>query len=353
MKNRYKTSDTLLVSAFAILLFIPCILFLNTLNNYQFPESDPTQEQQTFKAKVKFYEKLLSDSLTLKNQLIGGYYYLKTKILKETTITPSVIQGTEDWLYYSGNGDGYPVESFTGQQIIADTSLLKIKLNLEAQQRWLRKRNIDFYIIMCPNKQTVYTEYFPYKKGITVADQIMSYLKKNTNLKIIDLRETLINAKDKKYLLYYKTDSHWNHYGGFTGYTEIIDQLSVNYPELKPVPLKDYNISLKEKNGGDIAEMINLQNYFKDYQYDFVLRDTTTLPKKNIVMFHDSYFDLLRPFFANHFTTTERPHHWNSFDYKVIEEVKPEIVFYEVVERYLTAFSRENPAELKDTINNN
>lgn len=353
MKNRYKTSDIFLVSVFAIILFIPCILFLNTLNNHTFPEPEPGQQPQTFTATVKNYEDLLSDSLKLKNELIRSYYYLKTKLLKETSITPTVIQGTEDWLYYSGKGDGYPVESFTGQQILGDTSLLKIKLNLEAQQRWLKKRNIDFYIIMCPNKQTVYAEYFPYKKGITVADQIMSYLKKNTTLKIIDLRETLIKAKDQDHILYYKTDSHWNHYGGFIGYTEIMNQLSVDYPELKPVPIKNYKISFKEKEGGDIAEMINLQKDFKDHEYDFELRDSITLPKKNIVMFHDSYFGLFRPFFENHFIATERPHQWNSFDYKVIEEVKPQIVFYQVVERYLTSFSRENPSEIKDSLNNN
>ncbi|GAL87163.1 alginate O-acetyltransferase AlgJ [Sporocytophaga myxococcoides] len=352
MKNRYKASDLFLVIVFAILLFIPCILFLNTLNNYKLPESENGPQQHTFSATVKKYENLLSDSLTLKTELIRSYYYVKTKILKEISITPSVIQGTEEWLYYSGSGDGYPIESFTGQQILADTSLLKIKLNLEAQERWLRKRNIDFYIIMCPNKQTIYSEFFPYKKGITVADQIMSYLKSNSNLKIIDLRETMIKAKDNKHLLYYKADSHWNQYGGFIAYTEIINQLSLVYPELKPLQLKDYNISFKETEGGDLAKMVNLQKDFKDHEYDFDLKDTTTLPKKNIVMFHDSYYWLIKPFLANHFILTERPHQWNSFDYNVIDEVKPEIVFYEVVERYLTAFSRENPAEIKDTLIN-
>ncbi len=350
MKNRYKTSDLFLVITFAILLFIPCILFLNTLNNYKLPATEP--QQQTFNATVKNYENLLSDSLTLKNELIRGYYYIKTKILKETCITPSVIQGTEDWLYYSGEGDGYPIESFTGQQVLDDTSLIKIKSNLEAQQKWLRKRNIDFYIIVCPNKHTVYPEHFPYKKGLTVADQMISYLNSNTALKIIDLRETMIKAKDNKHLLYYKTDSHWNHYGGFIAYTKIINRLSVDYPELKPIPLKDYNIRFKETEGGDLAEMVKLQKDLKDHKYIFERRDSTTFPKKNIVMFYDSYYGLLRPFFENHFTITERPHQWNSFDYKVIEDVKPDIVIYEVVERYLTAFTRDNPAELIDSLNN-
>lgn len=351
MKNKYKASDVFLATVFAILLFIPCILFLNTLDNPKAPEEE--EQPQTFKAKIASYETLLSDSLTLKNELISYYYYLKTKILKETNISPTVIQGSNDWLYYSGKGDGYAIESFTGQQIIPDTSLLKIKHNLEAQERWLKKRNIDFYIILCPNKQTVYPEYFPYKKGLTVADQIISYLKKKTDLKIIDLREALIKAKDGKHYLYYKTDSHWTYYGGFTGYTEIMNQLSAKYPELKPVPITDYKVMLEEVGGNDIAEMVNLEKYFKDYKYQFELINDRNLTKKNVVMFHDSYFQYMRPFFANHFTATERPHHWNSFDYKIIEEVKPEIVFYQVVERYLTAFSRENPAELKDSLANN
>ncbi len=350
MKNRYKTSDIFLATIFAILLLIPCLLFLNTLNNQKAP--NPEEKTQTFKAKISAYENLLTDSLTLKRELISSYYYIKTKILKETIITPTVIQGSEDWLYYSGNGDGYALESFTGQQIIADTSLLKIKHNLEAQQRWLKKRNIDFYIIMCPNKQTVYPEYFPYKKGVTVADQILPYLKKNTDLNIIDLREPLIKAKDGKHFLYYKTDSHWTYYGGFTGYTEIINQLSVKYPELKPVPISDYKVVMEEVEGKDLAEMVNLEKDFKDYKYNFELINNKNLAKKNIVLFHDSYYKFLRPFFTNHFNVTERHHQWNSFDYKVIEEVKPEIVIYEVVERYLNAFSRENPVEIKDTIAN-
>jgi hypothetical protein len=349
MKNKYKTSDTFLVTVFAILLFIPCILFLNTLNNQKASEEE---KPQTFKAKISAYETLLTDSLTLKRELISYYYYIKTKILKETNITPTVIQGSDNWLYYSGDGDGYAIESYTGQQIIADTSLLKIKHNLENQQKWLKKRNIDFYIIMCPNKQTVYPEYFPYKKGITVADQILSYLKKNTDLKIIDLREALIKAKDGKHFLYYKTDSHWTSYGGFTGYTEIFNQLSADYPDLKPLPITDYKVVLKEVEGNDIAEMVNLEKYFKDYKYNFELINNRNLTKKNAVLFHDSYYKFLRPFFENHFNVTERPHQWNSFDYKVIEDTKPDIVIYEVVERYLTAFSRENPAEIKDTLVN-
>jgi hypothetical protein len=347
MKNRYNANDIILVAAFLVLLFLPCVLYLNTLIHHSLPETG--EKEQTLKAKIASYETLLTDSLTLKRELISFYYYLKTKVLKESNITPTVIQGSNDWLYYSGYGDGYALESYTGQLILADSTLLKIKHNLEAQERWLRKRNIDFYLIMCPNKQTIYPEYFPYKKGITVADQIMSYLKTNTTLKIIDLREALIKAKTDQHYLYYKTDSHWTSYGGFIGYTEILNQLSINYPELKPVPMSDYKITVEEVSGNDIAEMVNLEQYYKDYKYIFEPVTTKEVSdKKNVLVFRDSFFKSLRPFFANHFTLAERPHQWNSFDYKFIEEVNPEIVFYQVVERYLTAFSRENPAELNE-----
>jgi alginate O-acetyltransferase complex protein AlgJ len=298
------------------------------------------------------YQKQFETTFGLRKKLVSAFYFFRMMLLNETYVNDKIITGKDGWLFYSSSTDGITIDDCEGKIELTGEELSKIKTNLEEQAEWLRKKNIPYILVICPSKHTIYAEYLPgsIKKGRTIFDQILDYLKKNSNIRIIDLRNTLLsNKKNHSYNLYYKTDTHWNSLGAFLAYQEIMRAI----PNVDPLKLSDFTIKGLETKGRDIPDMIGLEKFYTDQQILFNRKSGSVSPvkMKSLMVFNDSYFSYMRPFFQNHFDTiSERSHFWNSFDYKAINELKPEIVIYQLTERYEKQLLRDNPEEIKKAV---
>ena len=285
------------------------------------------------------YTSYFNDNFGLRNHLIKLNSLIKTQLFSISPID-NVIIGKDGWLFYREG-----IGSYQGIDLFSQEELMTFKNNIEKEANWLKNKGIFFLIVLAPDKQTVYPEYLPlsikkiYPK--TRFDQIMALFKDNPDIMILDLREVLTENKTK-YPLYYKTDTHWNNYGIALAYTEISKILNQNFKEITPMNMSDFNFSVSESIGKDLAIMLSIQNRVKDQDIGMSVKEgfsSTKLP--SLVLFHDSYaYDKYDPpapnklykLFMNHFDTITAQN--DEFDYDLIEKENPAVVVHEVLERY-------------------
>ena len=182
--------------------------------------------------------------------------FLNRKLQSQTAM-----QGKKNWLFTTRWNS---VAMFQNKNLFSDDELIKIKDKMQALQKWANKHGMKFYIMLVPDKESIYGEYYPdgYEKEgeISRLQQITSYLKENTNLNIISLYEPLVSAKDK-YTLFYKTGTHWNLRGAFVGYQAVIDSLRKDFSDLKKLTENDFNITPKVEADIDIASALGVNAY--------------------------------------------------------------------------------------------
>lgn len=274
----------------------------------------------------------------------------------------NVIVGLNGWLYYQDEqslADMRRTSSFELKQLEAWKSLL------EKRRDWLAKRGIRYVFVVPPDKHNVYPEYLPdWIKAVgktTRLDQFVAYMKTNSTVSVLDLRQPLLAAK-KRGVIYFQTDTHWNEYGGFIGYQELIHALSAQMPEIKPLPFEDFELNTNTQSGGNLASMLAQgKSVTEKYAVNFSARPplqqlllrknpagTATLSSTNphatgkALVFRDSFSEAWAPFIGYHFN--EVIYRWQyKWDFSLIEKEKPDVVIDELLEHY---FYQQNPATL-------
>jgi alginate O-acetyltransferase complex protein AlgJ len=326
----------------------------------QLPELKPDR-----KSIVDFHNKFVKyfiDNFGFRNTLIRWNSLFKLNVLK-TDQFPKVLVGSHDWLYLIKDDEGNnalefyrAIKPFTSERELALWAQPLVDLNT-----YFKRKGIRFLLIFAPMKTRIYPEFIPaYLKPVrnsTRLDQLMAYLKKNTDIDSIDLGDAVLEGK-KKYRVYFKHDVHWNGYGAFYGYQKIAEELKRFFPRLNPRALGDYRVETDTCQGGDLANMLGLKDQFAEEYYTFIplyksravkvagayqiksSRSTEifktanpSLPKA--VVYHDSFFIFLMPYLSEHFSRMACFQGYNRIDVSVIESEKPDIVLYELVESFV------------------
>lgn len=174
-----------------------------------------------------------------------------------------MILGKNGWMFYKADG---VIDDYRGINHFSNEELEKIKTNLEERKKWLEGQGIEYYIMVAPNKHTIYSEYLPsnivkYNQESRL-DQLIKYLSKNSEIKIVDVRSALLNNKSQ-YILYKKNDTHWNSMGAFLAYEEMAKIFESDSIITVPVKLNNYSIK-EEISGGDLANMLSMNNILLD-----------------------------------------------------------------------------------------
>lgn len=316
------------------------------------------------KAFKSYLNDFLSDHLFFRTLAIKIHNYLYIKIYNASP-NVNILVGKNNWLYCSSNN---AFDDFTGKSTYSNEDLKKIKNNLEDKKKWSENNGIKFLVVVTPNKETLYPEALPdhIKRSLnpTKLDQILNYLKKNNSeIFLIDLRKALTRNKNRQ-LLFQETDSHWNNYGAYFAYQEIINNLKSIYPYMSPHDLEDFDIEIKQ-NSGDLAKMLFLENIYKEnipiinwekslsknnIKYDFknplylkTYSKNQNLPK--IIVLRDSFGLYFIPFLSNHFREAIYTlSHIDNVDSdtdvfnnqkQIILKERPDILMYEITERAL------------------
>ena len=171
----------------------------------------------------------------------------------EGLIARDVYVGKDGWLFYTDSIDNY-----LGNDLYADTMLRRIAKQMQGRADWCEENGITFYFMIAPNKNTIYPEKMmsSMKEGEQKRiDQVYDYLRENTTVKCIDVRDALIAEKNANPTvdLYYPLDTHWNNHGGFIAYQTIMDTIKQDFPNAIKHEKDEYQIDYFDAHFKDCA----------------------------------------------------------------------------------------------------
>lgn len=301
---------------------------------------------------------VLINYLDIDNNILGNAYLanlfsnFRFHVIRDT-IYNRVLIGPDNWLNYIGENS---LDDFQHTIPFTEDELATIQGNLDSIQQQLAAKNRYFYVVIPPNKATIYPEKMPgeiQKLGeMSRLDQLVEYQKKHEGFDVIDLRQQLITAKQNE-VVYYSSDSHWNPYGAWVGYYAITERISVDFPEITPHRIQEYEKKEELISEGDLLRIagnriasetiLNLKPIYEEkitYQtfmengVKYTISDNENKELPSAVVFKDSAFTALTPFLANHFS--HAVYVWSfKYDSNLIDEMNPDIVIFECKERYI------------------
>lgn len=311
------------------------------------------------------FNRYFDDNFGMREKLVSLHSYLKGICLGVSPIRDAII-GKAGWLYL---GDGNIVADYRNAHPFTEPELRQWRDVLVAKRDWLAQRGVKYLFVVAPDKHTIYPEYMPKRfnkvSSRSCLDQLIAYMKANSDFEIVDLRPALIAAKP--YVrVFHKTDTHWNDRGAFVAYREIMRAASAQLPELKPKDEADFRAVDYPAPGRDLANMMGLRSVIRER----ILRlETTFVPcakaagttlsadfqgpnhepghgplamecssaSLKAVVFRDSFGTALVPYLSEDFRRTVFIWHYpnRAVMTATIASEHPDIVIEERVERHL------------------
>lgn len=124
-------------------------------------------------------------------------------------LSPDVIRGRDNWLFYTGT-----LADYTGTNLVTEGELAYEAQILTELRDYFRANGTEVYYIVAPNKSSMYSEFMPTLDQAPVrrAQIAEQYMQANTDLYYNYLYDEMLPGKSS-HQLYYRLDTHWNAYG--------------------------------------------------------------------------------------------------------------------------------------------
>ena len=300
-------------------------------------------------------EAYYNDRIPFRSILLNGCSIIQNHLFSFTM--GELLIGEKGFYFYRKPGWEDPVDQFRGKEKLRKYDLLKAERFLTTLNKHLEKNNIDFLMVIAPNKVQVYPEYLPerrkYTESLLMPDiQLCHFMQQRApQIPILHLRQYLLQAK-KHYNenLYYKLDSHWGLVGGYIGAREIIRHFDhraelpaagdftivpsgKNEPgDLRNLALRKTECPVHPEMKPDVPEFTGkIDGIDKGYLYSY---NPDAPDKRRVLMYRDSFAFSLMPYISLHF---QEVYYVRSHDVSLqyIEKVKPDILILEYVARVI------------------
>lgn len=278
--------------------------------------------------------KLIAFNTELTSLLTGGTYIESTQVLL----------GKNDWLFYKTEMDGHPIWDYMGINHFTEEELAAMAANLTQMRDYFEnERDIDFFITSLPNKEVIYEENMPDTiarvNEVSRSEQVAEYMWANTDLTYVYPKQQLLDAKDK-YQIYYSTDTHWNQLGAFIGMQEVMKAAYGTFADIESVSFRVDS----ETFAGDLATIAGVtEDYSQDTVYVFEKETADSAQYRDEVCFvvGDSFSGFLSTIAKGYYKEV----HWiytKDFTMDMVDELQPDVIIWETVERYMETFLNEN-----------
>ena len=215
------------------------------------------------------------------------FNYINTSLFVLSGLINSnqVMLGKDEWLFYSSTSDGNTLDDYMGNNSFSEQEMEAAKNNMLSIQESLRQKNIEFCLLVPPNKEAVYSQYMPIpslKAPHSRTDKLLEHLSAN-GVNSVNPKDELLNF-NPNYRTYYKHDTHWNELGAYIGTRSVMESFGLDLPELS-----DDRIIQGKYAPSDLAKMAGLKYIFEpDYGYSVVDAETdNTSVGEEIVHFHN------------------------------------------------------------------
>ena len=232
-----------------------------------FPSDDFTRQK---------FEEWLEDSYGFRRHLVALNAQIY-RLLKVSNKPDMVVWGKDGWMFL---GDMFRnvLSKHYGLYKAQEKEFHQCLTVRQAESEFLATRNIPYFIVVAPDKHSIYPEYLtpPVGSHKSEFDRFLE-LNKDYGVQILDLRPMMLEEKKEHgTLLYHKTDTHWSDLGSYLAYKEIVTTINQNIPglEIKPLVLKDFKVQDYEVNFG-LVKLLGIPN---GYVHDFWIRPQFTRP---------------------------------------------------------------------------
>ena len=316
------------------------------------------------------------ENLFRRKVLIQNFNRLRMKLGDH--VFNNVLVGKDGWMELTGNQN---LDDYQNVLNFSPKNLQAMAQAIQACYGYAQEHNMTFLIVIAPNKASIYPDKLPDQiqplSSTSRIDQLNSYLRAHHIPKVLDLRPALRDARQQQDL-YYRMGTHWNEYGAYIAYKEIINVLSRDHPDLEPYSEKFFRFRSNPKNAiarGDlgIAQMLHAKhlslesNLFPTrdiaglfHKVDFPIPNLpgtriipgyhtiSWIPNSNLpslLIFHDSFgIAGLNDFLALNFSKVFYIYRGSSsifLNRQTIDQFSPDVVIYQVVERQLDTIQFE------------
>lgn len=361
-------------------------LILET-ENRQAADFKPLENFRISKIKLFFddFDKFLNDRLIGRDFIVNSFRNFTTNDFKLFLDNPLFIEGKDNFVFITKleyvlerHIKGYSSKDAREFEKNFNELLKKLKYISDISN----KNSIDFFVLVGPDKHSVYCKKLPNYLGKNVC----SISKEVTNNQIKKLNslgiKTIYPIEELRKLaeyqhLYYKTDTHWNILGAEQAFYILMNQIYASKNKnknVKFIPNQKYDlIEYKNVNVGDLKNMGLSRSYsFSESSYKFQsvdnkkilwrvgnqknyqeknLDDTCSAAdqkqefminaeannKEKILLIHDSFGTNLSYFFNFNFKYVIYLSYYDNNITEienVINEFAPDLIIYETVERH-------------------
>jgi hypothetical protein len=181
-----------------------------------------------------------------------------------------VVLGSDEWLFYF---PPFTEESHRGIDPMDDHEIELWERHFEARRRQLSVRGIEYLLVIAPEKQSVYPSLLPWSMRLTAGktrtDQLLEHLSGGSDVDVLDLRASLRAAVDDERMdhpVYHRTGTHWNEFGAFIAYREILLHLQPRFPSLVPSPLTAFDVHQRIGPTRGLASLLGIRGLLtEDY----------------------------------------------------------------------------------------
>ena len=290
-------------------------------------------------------EDYVNEAFSLRQELITLWAHVEA--LFGESAEDGVILGSDGWLYYADE-----LADYTGTEPMTERQVFAAARNLALMREYAEGLGADFIFTIAPNKSSLYPEHMPaYPRSgeRTDAERLAAELEAQ-DVNYVNLFE-LFAAEDAT--LYFAHDSHWTSRGAalaadalnaalgvesrfadgyeFESRAHTGDLFEMLYPAGRDTETDDAPINLAFTQGEGVRP-------------DSITIDTEGAGEGRLLMFRDSFGELLYPFMAEGFAAA-RFSRQAAYDLTLAEELSADCVVIEIVERNLS-WLYEQPALL-------
>jgi len=357
-----------LVASFLVMIWLPMVLMVIGKVNPDAASSEkralgtfPTVEWNVNALRVfpSQVDAWLQDHFGMRNHLIH-WHNLMAYFWFHVSPSPKVIVGKKGWLFYAGDPegeDGDPIKDYRGIEPLSLEKLDYLRWMIQDQHEWLQDHGIHYLYALVPSKPELYPQFLPdglTKVGPNPREQLLAYLEKKGTFSVLDTTPAIKRARTNG-ILFMKTDSHWNDYGSYVAYAEIMNALTNQFPAVAPYPESAYDFQVEIGPGRDLSEMLDLSSELRDEMLKMRpmqprradrkrLSDdsepdiVTTISDENLptaMIYRDSFSNRLLPYLAEHFRSAKFEWARKGTIMRNVETVNPDIVLQIMNDRAL------------------
>lgn len=217
------------------------------------------------------FEVWFRDHLGLRQKLITANATLQYQVFGRMLDTSDYHIGKNGDINYA---TGEMLADYAHVNLRTPEDVAKIGESYQKLSDYLAEKNISFYYVQCYDKHTIYPEQFvdtvQQIGDISKTDQVITYLRENTTVNVVSMKEPMLDAKPV-YEVYsnWGDPTHWTERGAVIGYQHLMQRMNATRETpLRILQESDYDVQVCD--GGITLNQVIHQEDLLEY---FAIRE--------------------------------------------------------------------------------